>query len=129
MSLATSPPIGFIPTQNPEAAREFYEQLLGLRFVTDNDFAMVFHVGPEPGMMLRIVRAPSFTPATYTAFGWIVDDLKRTIDDLAAKGIRFSRYPYFQQDEHGIWNAPDGTSVAWFQDPDGNTLSLSQFHA
>ena len=127
MTLAVSKPIGFIPTQKPKEARHFYEEVLGLTFETDNDFAIVFRSGPAPGMMLRLVRTPSFTPASYTAFGWYVHHLEEAIDALAAKGVTFERYGYFKQDERGIWNAPDGTRIAWFKDPDGNTLSISQY--
>ena len=126
MSLATSAPIAFIPTAKPEEARRFYEQTLGLTFVTDNDFAMVFHVGAQPQTMLRIVRARDFSPAAYTIFGWAVNDIEQSVDELLAQGIVFLRYGYFEQDKRLIWNAPDGSRVAWFKDPDGNTLSISQ---
>ena len=126
MSLNTSVPISFIPTQQPAAARQFYEHTLGLTFVDDNDFAIVFEVGPEPRSMLRVVRARDFTPAAYTVFGWKVDDVEQAVDDLAARGITFLRIGYFEQDERSIWNAPDGSRIAWFHDPDGNTLSVSQ---
>lgn len=126
MSLATKPPIGFIPTQNPDAARQFYEQTLGLRFESDDKFALVFRVGPAPGTMLRIVRAPQFTPFPFTIFGWEVDDIVASVSALSANGVNFLRYGMFEQDERGIWNAPGGARVAWFKDPDGNTLSISQ---
>ncbi len=126
MSLATSRPIAFIPTQQPEAARQFYEHTLGLTFVTDNDFAIVFHVGPEQPIMLRIVRARGFAPAAHTVFGWAVENIEQTVDDLVARGIQFLRIGYFEQDERGIWSAPDESRIAWFKDPDGNTLSVSQ---
>ena len=126
MQLAMLSPIGFIPTQNPEAARAFYEDTLGLRFESEDSFATVFRLGPEPGTMLRVVRLPQpFTPASYTIFGWEVEDIETAIDELAAKGVSFLRYGFFQQDERGIWVAPGGAKVAWFNDPDGNTLSLS----
>ena len=126
MSLAITQPIAFIPTQQPEAARHFYEQTLGLTFVTDNDFALVFHVGPKPGIMLRVVRVRDVSPPAHTVFGWAVDNIERTVDDLAARGVQFLRPGYFEQDARGIWSAPDGSRVAWFKDPDGNTLSVSQ---
>lgn len=126
MSLATSLPIAFIPTQEPEAARKFYEQTVGLKFVTDNDFAIVFRVGPEPQAMLRIVRARGFSPALYTIFGWEVENVEQSVDELLGKGIQFLRYGHFEQDARNIWNAPDGSRIAWFQDPDGNTLSISE---
>ena len=126
MSLANLQTIGFIPTQNAEVARAFYQDTLGLRFESDDDFALVFSVGPAPGTMLRVIRAGEFTPAPYTLFGWEASDIEQTIDDLNAKGVRFLRYGFLQQDDRAIWHAPNGDKVAWFKDPDGNTLSLSQ---
>lgn len=127
MSLAADLPISFIPTQNPEAARTFYQDTLGLAFETDNDFAMVFRVGPAPGAMLRIIRTRDFVPPAHTVFGWIVSNIEQSVDELERNGITFLRYGHFQQDKRGIWDAPDGARIAWFQDPDGNTLSISQF--
>ena len=123
--LSSRPPICFVPTRDAAAARTFYEETLGLRFESDDGFALVFRLGPEPGTMLRIVRIPEFTPAPYTTLGWETDDIASAVDELAAKGITFLRFGYFEQDERGVWHTP-GASVAWFHDPDGNTLSLSQ---
>jgi catechol 2,3-dioxygenase-like lactoylglutathione lyase family enzyme len=125
MSLATLNPISFIPTNKPEAARVFYEQTLGLTFVSEDQFALVFRVGPTQTMLLRIVRSGEFTPAPFTIFGWEVTDIYATVAELTAKGVEFSRFSFLEQDEAGIWNAPGGPKVAWFKDPDGNTLSLS----
>ncbi len=130
MCLTASAPIGFIPTANAEAARAFYEGILGLRFESDDRFALVFRLGPPPGIMLRVIRTGQpFTPAPFTVFGWEVDALEDTIDELVAKGVSFVRYGFFEQDARGIWTAPGGSRIAWFNDPDGNTLSLSQHPA
>ena len=124
MSLATLDPIAFIPTNDAEAARAFYEQTLGLPFESDDKFALVFRVGANK-TMLRVVRSGAFTPAPFTIFGWEVEDIEGTVAALAAKGVAFLRFGFFEQDAQGIWNAPGGAKVAWFKDPDGNTLSLS----
>ncbi len=126
MPLTEHAPIAFIPTNNAEAARTFYENTLGLRFVSDDQFAMVFRVGPGDGAMLRVVRAGEFTPASFTIFGWETANIEATVAELEAKGIEFLRFGFLEQDGHGIWRAPNGNAVAWFKDPDGNTLSLSQ---
>ena len=126
MKLDTCSPKGFIPTLQPEAARAFYEDTLGLRLESDDNFAIVFRVGPEPGMVLRVVRLHEpFTPAPYTIFGWDIKDMETAVDELTAQGVEFLHYGFLEQDERGIWHAPDGTKVTWFKDPDGNTLSLS----
>ena len=77
--------------------------------------------------MLRIAKAPGFTPLPFTQFGWQVIDIQATVAELTAKGVEFVRYTFFEQDQAGVWNSPGGAKVAWFKDPDGNTLSLS-FH-
>ena len=126
MLLSDSPAIGFLPTRNPEAARTFFEHTLGLRFESDDNFALVFRLGPAPGTMLRVVRAPAYTPLPFTLFGWEVADLEQTVDQLTARGLAFERFGHFEQDDRAIWHAPGGVKIAWFKDPDGNLLSLSQ---
>jgi catechol 2,3-dioxygenase-like lactoylglutathione lyase family enzyme len=115
--------IAFVPTTNSQLAREFYEQKLGLKFVSDDGFALVFEAN---GNMLRVVKLKEFTPAQFTILGWEVPDAQQAVSELQSRGVRFERYPWAQQDELGIWNAPGGAKVAWFKDPDGNVLSVSQ---
>lgn len=129
MTLSACQPIGFIPTQKPEAARAFYEDVLGLRFESEDPFATVFRVGVAPGTMLRVVRMPEFTPASYTIFGWEVTSIEKAVDELIGSGVSLLRFSFLEQDERGIWHAPGGSSIAWFHDPDGNTLSVSQHTA
>ncbi len=125
MPLTTNAPIAFIPTTDAAAARNFYETALCLNFVSEDQFALVFRVGPTQ-TMLRIVCAPQpFTPNPFTIFGWEVTDIHATIADLTSRGVEFLHFPYFEQDEAGVWASPSGAQVAWFKDPDGNTLSLS----
>ncbi len=124
--LSATPIIGFIPTLDAARSRAFYEQTLGLNFVADDGFALVFRSG---GNMIRIARMQEYTPAAYTILGWEVADIAAEVAALTAKGLVFARYPFLpkdQVDEHGIWTAPGGDKIAWFQDPDGNTLSVSQ---
>ena len=129
MPLTTNNPIAFIPTTDAAAARNFYETALGLNFVSDDNFALVFRVGSSQ-TMLRVVRIPQpFTPFHFTIYGWEVDDLHSTIADLKTRGVEFIRIAYFEQDGDGVWTAPGGAQVAWFKDPDGNTLSLSKHPA
>lgn len=126
MLLGANEPIGFIPTSNAAASRTFYETVLGLHFESDDGFALVFRLGPARGTMLRVVRLEHFTPAPFTIFGWEVHTLETSIDELTKGGVRFLRFAPLEQDERCIWHAPGGAKIAWFADPDGNTLSLSQ---
>jgi catechol 2,3-dioxygenase-like lactoylglutathione lyase family enzyme len=122
--LADSDVVAFVPTMDLERARAFYEGTLGLRFVEDVGIAIVLDAS---GTMLRITSVPELRPAAHTILGWSVHDLTGTVRRLAERGLAFERYQRPAQDMHGIWVAPDGDRVAWFKDPDGNTLSLTEF--
>jgi catechol 2,3-dioxygenase-like lactoylglutathione lyase family enzyme len=116
--------IAFVPTKDSTKARAFYEGVLGLRFVSDDGFALVFNAN---GIMIRVVKAQQqFTPVQYTILGWNVKEIEKAAARLQEKGVHFERYGFFQQDDLGIWAAPNGDKVAWFKDPDGNTLSISE---
>lgn len=123
-SLATQPIIAFIPTRNPELAKAFYRDRLGLRLVSEElPFALVFDAH---GTMLRITVVKELSPAPFTVLGWRVADIPTAAKALRQAGVDFQRYPGIEQDELGIWKSPGGTKVAWFQDADGNTLSISE---
>lgn len=115
--------VTFLLTQNPEAALGFYRDVLGLRFVRDDGFALVFDL---KGVMLRIAKVPSFTPAQNTVLGWESRAIASAVAELVKKNVKFERYPNMGQDEDGIATFPTGDKVAWFKDPDGNVLSISQ---
>ena len=117
--------VAFVATTRPAAARVFYADVLGLRLVHEDQFALEFVAG---GTRLRVTRVEQMQPAGYTVLGWAVPDIQATVTELAARGVEFERFPEFmQQDEQGIWAAPGGAQVAWFKDPDGNTLSVTEF--
>ena len=115
--------VAFIATADAERARAFYEGKLGLALVEDNGYALVFDAH---GTQLRVQRVEAVAPHPYTALGWQVDDLAAGIHALASAGVAMARFPGLPQDADGIWDTPDGSRVAWFHDPDGNTLSISQ---
>lgn len=115
----------FVTTVRPEAALAFYRDMLGLRLLADTPFALVFETS---GRQLRVQKlAGDLVVPAGTALGWKVADLIAEVRALAAKGLVFNRYEGLGQDADGIWTTPDGSRVAWFCDPDGNTLSLTQF--
>jgi catechol 2,3-dioxygenase-like lactoylglutathione lyase family enzyme len=125
MPLTTHEPIAFIPTLDAKTSRAFYEGTLGLIFEYDDNFAMVFRVGTSK-IMLRVIRVQGdFTPQPFGILGWESPDVEADVKSLTVSGVEFLRFPYFEQDALGIWTAPNGNKVAWFKDPDGNTLSLS----
>jgi catechol 2,3-dioxygenase-like lactoylglutathione lyase family enzyme len=124
MPLSESPVIAFVSTADARRALGFYRDALGLRLVSETPFALVFDV---IGTMLRVTIAETVTPAPYTVLGWQVADIAATVDDLIARGLSFTRYEGIDQDARGIWTSPAGGRIAWFHDPDGNVLSLTQF--
>jgi catechol 2,3-dioxygenase-like lactoylglutathione lyase family enzyme len=121
-----STPILFVATANAQRAREFYEGKLGLKFVSDEYPALVFRVGDS---MLRIQKVERVRKSEYTSLGWDVKDIRKTVRELQGRGVEFQRYEGMNQDKDGIWISPSGGLVAWFKDPDGNILSLTQFKA
>ena len=116
--------VAFVPTKDADKAKAFYVEVLGLRFVKDDGFAVVLDAN---GIMVRVAKVPPpFTPAQFTILGWQVTDIEKMAAGLQAKGVHFERFGFFEQDDLGIWTAPTGDKVAWFKDPDGNILSVSQ---
>jgi catechol 2,3-dioxygenase-like lactoylglutathione lyase family enzyme len=115
--------VGFVPTKDAAAARSFYEGKLGFAFVSDDMFALVVRAGDT---MIRIAKAQDFTPAPYTVLGWEVSNIEEMVAWLQKRGVVFEKYPFVEDKALGIWTAPSGDKVAWFKDPDGNVLSLSQ---
>jgi catechol 2,3-dioxygenase-like lactoylglutathione lyase family enzyme len=122
-SLATSPLIAFLATADAARCRHFFERVLRLRFVSDDQFALVFE---SKGTMLRIQKVDVVRPATHTVLGWQAEDITQLVGQLAERGVQFERYPGLVQDGLGIWSSPAAAKVVWFKDPDGNILSLTQ---
>jgi catechol 2,3-dioxygenase-like lactoylglutathione lyase family enzyme len=119
--------IAFVPTRDAARATAFYAGVLGLRLVAEEAFAQVFDAG---GTMLRVARLggdASYQPPPFTLVGWRVPDAQAAARQLGERGVEMLRYAGMEQDELGIWTAPGGARVAWFRDPDGNVLSISQF--
>jgi catechol 2,3-dioxygenase-like lactoylglutathione lyase family enzyme len=114
--------MAFVATTDAAAARAFYEGILGMRVIGDQPFALVLDA---MGTKVRVQKVEKVARAPYTVLGWEVEDIVGTVRALTEKGIAFTRYPGMQQDELGIWTSPGGGRVAWFQDPDGNVLSLT----
>ena len=114
----------FVATADAKRARAFYEGALGLRFVAEDPFALVFDLA---GTMLRIQKVEKLTRQQFTVLGWEVADINAAANELSARGVKFERFPGMPQDELGIWQSPSGAKIAWFRDPDGNTLSLTEF--
>ena len=116
-------PVAFIATPNAEKSRAFYEDVLGLECLGDEPFALVFRAGP---ITLRIQKMDRFAPPAGTVFGFEVDDIHAAIAHLEAHSVVFERDDHMPQNDHGVWQSPSGAKIAWFKDPTGNLLSLTQ---
>jgi catechol 2,3-dioxygenase-like lactoylglutathione lyase family enzyme len=122
--LGTRNVTAFVATTNPERAKAFYGDTLGLPLVSDDPWALVFSAAGT--VLLRIQKVEHHTPHPFTALGWNVPDVAADVAALASRGVRFERYERMQQDDAGVWTSPSGAKVAWFKDPDGNVLSLTE---
>jgi catechol 2,3-dioxygenase-like lactoylglutathione lyase family enzyme len=114
--------MAFVATRDPSRAKAFYKDTLGLRFVSEDPFAVVFDAN---GITLRVAIVQEIVVAPYTVLGWEVPDITAAAKDLAKAGVHFERFG-MPQDDLGIWTSPSGARVAWFKDPDGNLLSITQ---
>ena len=116
--------MAFIAVREAGRAKAFYRDTLGLTLKSEDSHALVFDAN---GTALRMQIVKSMTPDPYTALGWEVDDITAIADRLRSAGVTFERVPGLPQDERGIWKADERTRVAWFKDPDGNILSITEF--
>lgn len=121
--LASGKMVGFVPTKDYDKARAFYEGKLEFEFVSLDQYALVMSVG---GHRIRIAKVPNFTPLQGTILGWEVKNIETVVIWLRDRGVPSEKYPFVQDRELGIWTAPNGDKVAWFKDPDGNILGVSQ---
>jgi catechol 2,3-dioxygenase-like lactoylglutathione lyase family enzyme len=115
--------VAFVATKRADRARTFYEGVLGLRVVSDDDFALVLDAN---GTTVRVTKVEEPVIAPHTVLGWEVADITASVRILKERGVSFERYSSLEQDSLGIWAAPGGARVAWFKDPDGNVLSVTQ---
>ncbi len=116
-------PISFIATAKAVESRHFYEAVLNLKCISEDAFALVFDLGHTT---LRIQKVETVAEVNYTVLGWEVSDIRKSIESLSDNGVRFEKFSQLQQDDLGVWHSPSGALVAWFKDPDGNSLSLTE---
>lgn len=121
---ATRQPVSFLATHAPDLAEPFYRDVLGLKLKETSPYALVFEDGDHP---LRIQIVQGFKPAPHTVYGWQVPDMSAEVKALQAKGISLVSFDHLDQDATGIWTTPQGHKIAWFKDPSGNILSLTQY--
>lgn len=121
--LETAKPAIVICTRDRARATAFYRDTLGLTVAYEDGFAAVLNTG---GVTLRISIVADFTAHEHTILGFNVPDVAATVKALREKGVTFNTYQHVRQDELGIFTAAGGAvRVAWFKDPDGNVLSVT----
>lgn len=113
----------FVPTVKPNEAKSFYKDILGLKLLSEDNYALEFDAN---GTLLRVTIVQDLKPRPFTILGWNVDNILSVIKQLNDKNIFCEQYDFLKQDDMGIWTSPNGSKVAWFKDPDGNVLSLTQ---
>lgn len=118
--------IAFVPTREPAKSRAFYQKTLGLKFVSEDPFALVFDANGVTIRIANVSSVKSFKPAAFTILGFHVSNAETAAKQLSKKGVVFERFAGMDQDALGIWDSPSGARVAWFKDPDGNILSITQ---
>jgi catechol 2,3-dioxygenase-like lactoylglutathione lyase family enzyme len=122
--LVSAPVTAFLATALPQRAAAFYGETLGLRRISEDQFALVFDLH---GAELRIQKVERFAPQPFTVLGWRVEELGLVVASLTSRGVAFERFPGLTQSAEGVWRAPSGAAVAWFRDPDGNLLSVAEY--
>ena len=124
MSLKGKNAVTFVLTPDRPRAQTYYSEVLGLPLLREDPFAAVFDLGG--GTVLRLTKIEPHTPSPHTVLGWQVSDIGAMMAELRARGVHFIEYPGMT-DPDGLWTAPDGSAkVCWFNDPDGNNLSLTE---
>ena len=113
----------FVPTVKPDEAKLFYKDILGLKLLSEDNYALEFDAN---GTLLRIIIVQDLKPYPFTILGWNIDNIISLIKQLNDKDIFCEQYEFLEQDDLGIWTSPNGSKVAWFKDPDGNVLSLTE---
>lgn len=113
----------FVPTAKPQDAKSFYRDVLGLKLLSEDNYAIEFDAN---GTLLRIAIVQELKPQAFTVLGWNIEDISSTILALNSKDIFCIKYDFLKQDDLGVWTSPSGSKVAWFKDPDGNVLSLTE---
>ena len=117
-------PVSFIATARPDETQAFFSDVLGLKLIERSPFALVYS---DSGHVLRIQIVQDLRPASYTVHGWQIANIVEEVVGLVAKDVQFQFFDHLPQDAHGIWTTPDGHKIAWFTDPCGNILSLTQY--
>ena len=113
----------FIPTVKPAEAKKFYKDILGLTLLAEDNYALEFMANK---ISLRVIIVQDLKPHPFTALGWNVEDISAIIKSLNSKAVFCEKYEFLEQNDLGIWTSPNGSKVAWFKDPDGNVLSLTE---
>jgi len=115
----------FVIASDPSAAKKFYGENLGFKLLSEDSYGLEFEMH-NALLRISITQGEYAVPQRHTVLGWCVPEIYEAVKFLRTKGVVFERYDFLQQDENDVWQAPGGTKVAWFKDPNGNVLSIDQ---
>ncbi len=114
----------FVASAKPDEAKQFYSDMLGLAFLNEDEYGSMYSISQT--LTLRIQKVSELTPQQFTVFGWQVDEIEEAVTRLSQRGVVFLVFGFPTQDARGVCSFANGDKVAWFKDPDGNTLSIAQ---
>ena len=123
--LSASPAFSGFSVNDLDAAKAFYEDVLGLE-VTTNEMG-ILNLQFLRGGHVIVYGKDDHVPATFTVLNFPVGDIDAAVDGLVARGVEFQRYEGMPQDEKGVLRGKEagmGPDIAWFTDPAGNVFSV-----
>lgn len=110
-------------------AKEFYGKVLGLNIYDDEKMPNLLNLEISKENIILIYPKPNHVPASFTVLNFPVQNAEQTVDELTSRGVKFIIYndENFKTNEKGILTGNEqGPTIAWFNDPAGNILSVIQ---
>jgi catechol 2,3-dioxygenase-like lactoylglutathione lyase family enzyme len=124
MTISSGAPVTYVNVTDRQRSLDFYGTVLGLEVRDSDEYGAHLRLGPA---LLRLTVIPDHKAHDHPVLGWEVEDFDTAARDLLDRGVKFTIYDGFGQDELGVFSSEDGqTRMAWFPDPDGNMLMLSK---
>ena len=122
--LQKSPMYAYIPAKDVVRARQFYENILGLKAKEEFAGGVIYEFGKGTGCFLY--PTPNAGTSTASQAFWAVNDVEAEVADLKARGVVFEEYNIPGLQMKNSIAAGGGAKTAWFKDSEGNILAVSQ---
>ena len=121
--LAESEVVAMVTVSDLAKGKEFYGETLGLKQTDENPGGVTYTCGKG---RLFVYQAPTAGSNQGTSATWEVNDIEGLVEELKTKGIIFEHFDMPGAAREGDVHVWEGMKAAWFKDPDGNTLGLSE---